>query len=165
MNQAKTVTAAVHKKSAHDSLRYIAVFKFMKAIVLIGTGLGALELLHPAVVDLLKVWADALPLGAEQHFAQKALAWVTGLSPRRIKALGLGAFVFAAVFVTEGTGLWLRKVWAEWLTVCATAALIPLELWELYLHPNPPKGFALGLNILVVGYLIRQIRSNTRSRF
>jgi uncharacterized membrane protein (DUF2068 family) len=147
------------QRAAGGFLRVIAAFKFLKALILVCSGLAALELLHPAVVDLLKTWAEALPLGPEQHVAQKLLGWITGLSSRRIKALGLGAFAFASIFITEGTGLWLRKLWAEWLTVLATALLIPMELWEVVVHTTPPKIFVLLLNIVVVVYLVRQIKT------
>ncbi len=145
-------------------LRVIAIFKFIKAMTLVGTGSAALELLNPTVVDFLNAWADALPHGAEQHVALHVLGWLTGLSPLRIKALGLGAFVVAGLFFTEGIGLWFRKRWAEWLTTIATASLIPVEIWELFAHTTLPKALALALNVLVVGYLIFRIKSAADSR-
>ena len=42
---------------------------------------------------------------------------------------------YTAVVLAEGTGLWLRRAWAEWLTVLATGSLIPFELWELITRP------------------------------
>ena len=58
----------------------------------------------------------------------------------------------------EGGGLFLRKRWAEWLTVVATTLLIPLELYELVRKPSALKGAGLIVNILIVLYLVRVVR-------
>jgi uncharacterized membrane protein (DUF2068 family) len=58
----------------------------------------------------------------------------------------------------EGGGLFLRKRWAEWLTVVATTLLIPLELYELVRRPSALKGAGLIVNILIVLYLVRVVR-------
>ena len=140
-------------------LRLIAVFKFLEALTLVGTGLAALQLLRPEIVGLLQDWVQAMPISTEQRLAQHLLGWLTGLAPGRIRALGAGAFLFATIFLVEGIGLWLRRRWAEWLTVVATALLIPMELLELRFHPGAAKMLALIVNVAVVAYLVYQIRA------
>ena len=51
-----------------------------------------------------------------------AISKVSGLGHRRLEALSVGTFVYAAVFLVEGTGLLLRKRWAEYLTVLVGGA-------------------------------------------
>lgn len=75
-----------------------------------------------------------------------------------MKDLGVGSFVYAALFLTEGIGLWLLKRWAEWFTVGITASLVPLEVWEIHHHPTAVKILVLMINIAVVGYLLYRIR-------
>jgi uncharacterized membrane protein (DUF2068 family) len=65
------------------------------------------------------------------------------------------ALAYAAIFATEGIGLWLHKYWAEWFTVIATGSLIPLELYESIHRFGWLKLAALVANILIVIYLIR----------
>lgn len=126
---------------------------------MLATGLAALKLLQPQVIPLLQGWADTLPVGhTEQVVAQKVLGWLTDIAPGRIKAAGIGAFLLAAVFLAEGIGLWLRKLWAEWLTVVATSLFIPVELHEIASKPTLARFAALVVNLLVVAYLVRQIR-------
>ena len=75
--------------------------------------------------------------------------------------------IYTAVLLTEGIGLWLRKTWAEWLTVIATASLIPFELWQLLFgHHHKPLAVlgATVLNITIVGYLAYQLRRGRRAR-
>jgi uncharacterized membrane protein (DUF2068 family) len=153
-------------QQAHDGkfLRVIAVFKLIEALTLLGTGLATRKLLDPSVVAFLQDWADKLTLDTEQRIAQGVLGWVTGLGPRQIRTLGIGAFVLTAVFLIEGVGLWLRRTWAEWLTVVATSLFIPLEIAELLKSVNAAKVLALVVNAIVVVYLIRQIRLNASAR-
>jgi uncharacterized membrane protein (DUF2068 family) len=71
----------------------------------------------------------------------------------------LGSFVYAALFVAEGTGLWLEKRWGEWLTVIITSTLIPVEIYEIYRHPSGIKVAVLVINVGIVVYLIYRIRN------
>jgi len=54
--------------------------------------------------------------------------------------------VYALVEIVEGVGLWYAKRWAEYLTVVATAAFLPLEIYELTEKVS-------WLNILAVLYI------------
>jgi uncharacterized membrane protein (DUF2068 family) len=71
---------------------------------------------------------------------------------------------YAAVFATEGIGLWMQKRWAEWLTVIITASLIPLEVWELLDRPNFGKAAVLVANTAIVAYLVWHVRSRGKHR-
>ena len=88
-----------------------------------------------------------------------ALAKASHLRPQQIKELGLGSFLYAALFLVEGTGLWLEKRWGEWVTVIITSSLVPVELYEIYRHPSAVKVAVLVINLAIVGYLIYHIRS------
>jgi len=63
------------------------------------------------------------------------------------------------LFLTEGVGLWLRKRWAEWLTITITSSLVPVEIYGLYRHPTAVRVLVLTLNLAIVVYLIYHIRS------
>ena len=89
---------------------------------------------------------------------QDALVFVSRLTPERLEALGIGAFLYAALFTTEGIGLWLGKRWAEYLTVIATGSFVPFEVYELARRPGLPRVAALVLNLAVVAYLIHHLR-------
>jgi uncharacterized membrane protein (DUF2068 family) len=120
-------------------LRMIAVFKFFKAASLIALGIGAFRLLHKDLGTVLEHWIMALRLDPGQHFLDVALAKASHASPAQIKQVGVGSFIYAALFLAEGTGLWLRKRWGEWLTVIITSSLVPIEIYEIHRHPSWPK--------------------------
>jgi uncharacterized membrane protein (DUF2068 family) len=140
-------------------LRLIAIFKLAKAVTLIGVGLGALRLVHDNnIADSMIHLALRLGLNPGGRYLDHALARIVTLPPRDFRDLGIGSFVYAALFLTEGTGLWLMKPWAEWFTAIITSSLVPLEIYEIYRHLTIAKVIILLLNIAVVGYLFVRIR-------
>jgi uncharacterized membrane protein (DUF2068 family) len=68
--------------------------------------------------------------------------------------IGLVVTAYALLEGAEAIGLWLLKRWAEYLTFIATAALLPLEIYELTHTLSPLKIITLILNLAVVIYLL-----------
>ena len=60
---------------------------------------------------------------------------------------------YALIELVEAVGLWYAKRWAEYLTVVATAAFLPLEIYELTEHVSWLKIGTLVLNVLAVLYI------------
>jgi uncharacterized membrane protein (DUF2068 family) len=146
-------------KASHSRLlRLIALFKLVKAALLIALGVGALKLLHKDVAGAVEDWVELLRLDPNNHYIDTALEKASNLTPDKIKELGLGSMVYAGLFLTEGIGLWLEKRWAEWLTVVITSSLIPIEIYEIYRHPTAIKIAVLLINIAIVAYLLHRIR-------
>jgi uncharacterized membrane protein (DUF2068 family) len=139
-------------------LRLIALFRFAKALLLIASALSALRLLHPAAREAVARWIGALPFASQHAFVQRAIAFVTRLSPQKIEGLAIVAFLYAALFITEAGGLWMGKVWAEWLTIVATTSFIPFEVYESVKKPAPVHVGVLVLNVAIVFYLILRRR-------
>jgi uncharacterized membrane protein (DUF2068 family) len=147
-------------KFSHDRmLRLIAVFKFFKAASLIALGIGAFRLVHKDLGSVLEHWIMTLKLDPGKHFLDVALAKAANVSPAQIKKVGVGSFIYAALFLTEGMGLWLRKLWGEWLTVIITSSLVPLEIYEIHRHPSSLSVAVLALNVAIVVYLIYHMRT------
>ena len=61
---------------------------------------------------------------------------------------------YALTEIVEGFGLWAAKRWAEYLTVVATAAFLPLEVYELTEKVSVLKVGTLLLNLLAVVYIL-----------
>ncbi len=142
------------KSSGDRLLRLIAIFKFLKAAFLIALGVGLFKLIHKDIGDVLMRWSEALRLNPGSHFVNVALEKAAHLRPEQVKKLGLGSFLYAGLFLAEGTGLWLRKRWGEWLTVIITSSLVPVEVYEIYRHFSDAKVVVLALNVAIVLYLI-----------
>jgi uncharacterized membrane protein (DUF2068 family) len=147
------------KTSQDRLLRLIAIFKFFKCAMLIAVGVGAFKLLHKDLGGMAEHWVEALRLAPGNRLVDAALGKASHLRPEQIKKLGLGSFVYAALFLAEGSGLWLEKRWGEWLTVMITGSLVPVEIYEIWLHPSAVKVGVLVVNLGTVAYLIYRIRS------
>ena len=139
-------------------LRLIASFKLLKAILLIVVGVGALKLIHTDISGIVGEWVARNGLGPGRRYVGKLLLTLVSLTPNKIRDLAVGSFIYSAVFITEGIGLWLLKRWAEWFTVISTGLLVPVEVYEIFRHPSAGKILVLIINIAVVGYLVYQIR-------
>jgi uncharacterized membrane protein (DUF2068 family) len=138
-------------------LGIIAAFKLVKAILFIAAGVGALKLLNPAVEERLRQWLLALSFAYGRPFLLHVLARVSGLSDKRLGALGIVAFAYSALFLTEGIGLWLAQRWAEYLTVIATASLVPVELYGVARGASTIRIAALFTNLAMVAYLVYRL--------
>ena len=153
------------KKPGDAMLRLIGAGKLVKAVLFLLLGLALLRVLgnesrSEAIID----WVDQLRPGKLTHLVDVVLRKVLSLPVGRRFVLVGGAFAYAAVFATEGTGLLLRKRWAEWLTVVSTGLLIPFEIYEIAIRPDAIRIGAFTLNAAVLVYLIVRIRRDQRTK-
>lgn len=139
-------------------LRAIGVFKLAKAALLLLLGVAALRLIHTDIEGMLESWIPHLGLEPGGRYVGRVLVEAAALTPTKIKDVGVGSLIYAALFITEGIGLLLLKRWAEWVTIVLTSSLVPVEVWEIFRHPNAAKVLVLVINLGLVGYLIWQVR-------
>jgi uncharacterized membrane protein (DUF2068 family) len=86
------------------------------------------------------------------------------IDPHRLKEISLAIFAYAALDIIEGTGLVLKKVWAEYVTLILTASFLPWEVFEIIRHVTGVKIVLTLLNVAVVLYLIYHVQSRSRQR-
>lgn len=146
----------------------IGIFKFIKAAALLTVGIAALSLAHHAGTYLrLQELGEHLRFGPDNRWIHRALGAISGLDTRKLDELGLGTFVYAAVFLVEGVGLVLRRHWAEYLTVVVTASFVPFEIYELVERATVLRVVGLLGNVLIAGYLLARLlplRARAESR-
>jgi uncharacterized membrane protein (DUF2068 family) len=154
----RSSTIEGHKKIDHG-LEAIAIFKLVKGVLLLLVGTGAAKLIHVDVYDLALQWVEVLHVDADNRYIHWLLRKLMFVDERTLRHLSGGTFVYAAIVITEGVGLLRQKVWAEYLTVIATASLIPLEIFEIYKRFTVLRLGVIGINLAVVGYLIFMLRN------
>ena len=150
-----------------DGLRLIGLLKIGKAVLLLATTYGLYRMLNPALVERIQDWLNTLSDTLERRLLERALDWLDSLGSARLGNILLVTAIYTAVLLTEGIGLWLRKPWAEWLTVVATGSLIPFELYHLFFGHHHRTFAVLGataLNIIIVIYLVYQLRMRRQGR-
>jgi len=149
-----TTDARPARAPRFNILRTIAVYKLVKVLLLVALALGEVRLRDASLTDKLLVWVSARPHGLEHDVVTHLIQWLSGLTTSRMHTLRIVTLAYAAVFATEGVGLWMQKRWAEWLTVIITASLIPLEVWEMIFRPSIGIGAVLVANTVIVIYLV-----------
>jgi uncharacterized membrane protein (DUF2068 family) len=130
--------------------------------MLLALALGALTFLHKDVASEVQHWLDQVRVDPDNKFIGALLSKLQLVHTKELKeisALGAG---YAALFLTEGTGLLFRKRWAEWLTIVATSSLMPIEAYELIENFTAVRLFALLINAAVVLYLIYLVRQKEK---
>jgi uncharacterized membrane protein (DUF2068 family) len=159
----KPRTAKTYKKRESATvLVLIAFFKLVKAVALIAVGIGALRFLHKDLAASVAHWVDVLRVDPDNRFIHPIIAKLFSVTPKQLKAVSAGTFFYAALLLTEGIGLLLRKHWAEYFTIITTGALMPLEIYELAKHVTTAKIIVLAINAAIVWYLIVRVRSRRR---
>ncbi|MGB6958783.1 MAG: DUF2127 domain-containing protein [Candidatus Acidiferrum sp.] len=151
-------SAKTQSQTHSRGLMLIAAFKLLKGAVLLAVGIGALRLLHKDVAEVADHWVNAFRGDPHNRYLHWMLAKLPMVDDRKLKELSVGTFIYSAVFLTEGTGLAFHKRWAEYFTIITTASFLPLEVYEIVRHATAAKGVALAVNIVVVIYLVREIR-------
>ncbi|MGA7317732.1 MAG: DUF2127 domain-containing protein [Silvibacterium sp.] len=142
----------------------IGVIKLVKAALFILLGIGAIKLLHRDLVDVVTHFIIGLRFDPEGRFVNLILEKVALINPHRLKLISFAIFAYAALDIIEGTGLVLRKTWAEYVTLILTASFLPWEMFEIFHHVTWLKIVLTLLNIAVVVYLAFYVQMTVRQR-
>jgi len=152
------------KRPARTGILLIGTFKLLKGLLLVAVGVGALRLLHKDVAEVVDHWVQILRVDPDNRIIHRLLVKVFAVSPRQLRELSVGTFFYASLLLTEGVGLLLRKHWAEYFTVITTAALIPLEVYELVHKFTVTRVVVTLVNVAIVWYLVRGLRAGRKGR-
>jgi uncharacterized membrane protein (DUF2068 family) len=145
-------------------LALIAAFKLSQALLFIAVGVGALRLLHKDVGDLVSQLAEHLRFNPESRFVNFILDKSSLIDDRILRRIGAGVFIYAALDLIEGTGLYLEKVWAEYLTLAITASFLPWEIFEVMRRATWIRLALLVVNTLVLFYLLKIVVERGKRR-
>jgi uncharacterized membrane protein (DUF2068 family) len=135
-------------------LKLIILYKFAKAPIMLAIAVwltvapsGAHRALDSLAADLAEGGATLARAGdwiqanltSGVLVGGAVLAWLDGLST-----------------AIEGILLLSGRSWAEWVVIVGLGALLPLEILSLGRRPGPLKWIVLGINLVVVMYLVRR---------
>lgn len=148
-----------HPKGSHDrGLMAIGLFKLAKAIFFFGIGVGAIHLLHKDIQDEVLRLALRFKFDPENRFVSLLLDKVDLIDAHRLRQISVATFGYSALALTEGVGLLLEKVWAEYLTLILTISFLPWEIYELIRKPDWFRLSLLLINLAVLWYLVWLLR-------
>jgi uncharacterized membrane protein (DUF2068 family) len=150
---------AISEEGGRDrGLLLIGLFKLGKAIFFFCIGAGAIHLLHKDLGDEVMQLATRLKFDPENRFVTLLLDKVDLIDDHRLRQIGFATFGYSALALTEGCGLLMEKVWAEYLTLILTISFLPWELYELARRPDWFRLSLLIINLAVLWYLVWLLR-------
>ncbi|WP_305805543.1 DUF2127 domain-containing protein [Stenotrophomonas sp. YIM B06876] len=139
---------------AHPGLHVIALLEAAKAVLALVAAAG-LEISGPAALRHL-VNSLIQRLGSDPE--QGPLAMLLKLITPHTVHLGAAVLVaYTLVRLLEAWGLWRAKVWASWLGCISATLYLPLDIYAIVRHPGWASWLVLGINVLVVVVLARDI--------
>jgi uncharacterized membrane protein (DUF2068 family) len=142
------------EESSDNGLLLVGLFKMSKAVFFTAVGAGALNLVHRNVGDLAMRIIEVLHRDPDGRFAKLLMDKADLIGGHQLRQGALLSFLYAALCIIEGTGLMLKKGWAEYFTVVLTAGAMPVETYELWERFEWFKVGLLLINVAVLLYLL-----------
>jgi uncharacterized membrane protein (DUF2068 family) len=141
----------------------LAVERVVRGLVLIAAAYGvyrfesaqtALRASLGGLIPAARPLADRLGVDLDHSTILSAATKALHAGRGTLNLVAVGLLVYGLLELVEGVGLWLAKRWGEYLTVVATAAFLPYEVYELLKSVTPTKIGAFAINVLAVVYLV-----------
>src|SRR5437763_4178870 len=139
-------------------LRVIAIERALRGLLLLAAGTYLLFHLSTDFGQLAERIIRSIDIDPRQHFFHRIVTRLHRVRAQQLRIVGIAALGYGLLELTEGVGLWLDQLWAEYLTVIATSLLIPFELYELAVRPSVWKAGGILINVLIVVYLAVALR-------
>ncbi|MFY9854292.1 MAG: DUF2127 domain-containing protein [Terracidiphilus sp.] len=149
-------------KHHNQWLVLIAAFKLAQALLFVAIGVGVVRLLHKDVADVLTKAAEHLRFTPESRLVNFILKYAPLVNDQMLRRIGVVVFFYAALDLTEGIGLYLEKVWAEFLTLAITASFLPWEAFEIYRRITLVRVSLLTVNAIVLIYLLKLVMAREK---
>jgi uncharacterized membrane protein (DUF2068 family) len=137
----------------------IGIFKLIKAALLVCTGVLLLLHLDGDAPRTVAKWAERLRIDPHNTLIHGLIEQLFRLDRKKLEAIGIGTFIYAAVFTIEAIGLLLAKRWAEYVTLAVTISFIPIEIFEIVKDGSAIKAITIVLNVAIVIYLAVRLKS------
>jgi uncharacterized membrane protein (DUF2068 family) len=154
-----------HARMHHDrGLLMIGLFKLLEAVFFFLVGVGAIHFLHHDLGDAATRLAERLRFDLDGRMMSWVMDHLDDITAHRLKQIGAATFFYAGLRITEGVGLVMEKVWAEYLTVGVTISFLPWEVYEITRKLDWLRVGLLLVNLAVLAYLIWWLRRGRRVR-
>jgi uncharacterized membrane protein (DUF2068 family) len=144
-------------------LRILAVERLFRALVLIAAAYGVHQFASAQrslrdsfgrILPAARPLADRLGVDLDQSTIVQGVTKALHAGQGTLTLVAIGLLLYGLLEGVEGVGLWMAKRWAEYLTVVATAAFLPIEVHELLNSVTATKVGAFLINVAAVVYLV-----------
>ncbi|WP_225849889.1 DUF2127 domain-containing protein [Streptomyces sp. HPF1205] len=144
-------------------LRFLAVERLLRGLLILvaawavwkfSNSQDAVRRLFEEDLTALKPFADHFHYDLDHSPVVETIRKTFDYKKSTLRTVAGLMVAYALIEIVEGFGLWWAKRWAEYLTVVATAAFLPLEVYELTEKVSYFKIGTLALNALAVLYIL-----------
>lgn len=142
---------------SHTGLTLIALFKLAKGMVLLLVGAALIRLVDPEIATLLAPLMDALHLHGHSRLVHSLLLKIPVVSSHTLLLMAYASLLYSVLLLVEGCGLWLEASWAGYMTVISSSVFLPVEFYDVMRQVSVLQVVMLLLNVVIVGYLVRQL--------
>jgi uncharacterized membrane protein (DUF2068 family) len=147
----------------HDAgLMAIGTFKLLESAFFFLVGVGAIHFIHRDLGEAAARLAGRLRVDPDGRLVLWVIDHLDEITARRMRQIGVATIFYGGLRVTEGLGLLLEKVWAEYLTVASTFLFLPWEVYEMHRRPDWIRVCLFVVNLVVIGYLVWGLRRDGR---
>jgi uncharacterized membrane protein (DUF2068 family) len=138
----------------HLGLRGIAIFEACKGILALLLGFVLLTMRHRDLERVARHALGFMHINPDRHFYQEVLQAAGRVTPRGVWVFVFGVVAYALIRFAEAVGLWLEREWAEWFALISGSIYLPWEIYELARRQTWIRWTVLGINVVIVLYLL-----------
>jgi uncharacterized membrane protein (DUF2068 family) len=150
--------AIVLRVIAIDRILHVVLFgALFLAALAFRLDIGPLRAQARSLLDALQATA-ANSTQASQGFIVRELQRIVNIRSGALDVVIATALVYFGLELVEAIGLWHERRWAEYLTVVATAGLLPFETVEIAHRITVVRVGALIVNVAIVVWLLYRKR-------
>jgi len=140
----------------HDTfLKIIIIEKFALGIIAALLSFGVISFINKDMEVFANQIVDYFDLDMDNSYIEAVITRIGMIKNGTIIGVSIGMVSYASLNLAMGYGLHMRKRWAEWLTVIATALFIPFEIYEIIQEQTLIRIGILILNCAIVYYLAK----------
>lgn len=144
---------AIDDRASTAGLRAVASFEALKGIVVLLLGVTLL-VFHRHAEDFAERLLYHLHMDPGKRLGHALLNAATTVNDARLWTIAGATLTYSAVRFVEAWGLWNRRVWAEWFALLSGALYLPWEILRITERADWERIAVLGVNILIVVYML-----------
>ncbi len=152
------VTGTEPVKRRAPTLYAIIIIKLLKGALFVGLAITAYTLSDNDLPAEYQNLLHVLRLNPESRIWAHLANQVSQLTETKVLVASAGMLAFSLLSLIEGIGLLFRVPWAGWMAIGESIFFIPIEIDHLLHRPSVIAAAVLGLNILIVWYLVQNRR-------
>jgi uncharacterized membrane protein (DUF2068 family) len=135
-------------------LRGIAILEAVKGCLALVLGFIMLSFRHKDLQMVARHILGFLHVNPDRHFYHEVLRAASRVTSHGLVLFLFGSIIYALIRFAEAVGLWFAREWAEWFALISSAVYLPWEIYELIRRHSWVQWTVLGVNLLIVLYLL-----------